>query len=940
MKKIFMLILFLGFSFIFIENANALEYGRVTNNTGVTLRAGPGTNYSAMGSLKYNDSVYILNSSVLKGTTGCSAGWYKIDYNGSTRYICKSYASTFNVTVKIKSTSSINMRNGAGTNYSIYTKVANNKTLTLATTKTVTGKGCSKGWYKVNYNGSTKYICKNYTDTYISGANAIVTNLTGANIRSSSSNTSSKIAFLKYGQAVTLSETTKYKGVGCSAGYYKIYYKGYTRYVCSSLLKRATTNYIVNNLTGLNIRSEASNKSSIIKLLSYFSPVVLESTSKVSGPGCTSGYYKINVNNKTGYVCSSYVSSSNNTTTITTNGTNVRNGAGTNNAKYKTFNKDQKIILSSTTTYKGDGCSAGWYKINLNTGVKYICSSYTQFGKTNNTTSSSTSSKSITKHTTKYGYYNTINKWTYRINEDYAYARSSASSSASIVNTLYLGTELEYISSSSKTDSLCKDGWYKVKYFTNKTGYVCKTYVDKYSEITKTNTSYCNTLTKAGFPASYCPYLSYLHSKHSNWIFTPEKTGDSFLNAVNSETGKNYTQISNSNYLKSTAIAEAGGWRVANDAYVAFMIDPRNYLNEKNIFAFETLNYNSSINNTKIVKNIFNGTWLDTDTYSGYFVNAGKAQKVSPGVLAARAKQEGMTDKSYAAVSGNVTTRWNHSTGYICSVYTNKATSVGTISSTGTVNIRAGAGTGYNKTYATSNGEEFILADSKVYTGTGCSAGWRKLKINNKYGYVCKTYLKTTNKYSKGTVVSDGKVNVRSGPSTGYGITTTTDNKETFTILSSHTKKSSGCSNNIWYKITLDGHSLMNVYNFYNIGAYGDNPVIRGLATAAGYVDDYDNTPWNTYKKAIENGASFVANGYIHKGQDTLFYQKFDVDPNTTYYNRYSHQYMTNILAPASEGLSSYRAYKNAGLLNQAFNFKIPVYNSMPNDITSHPVVK
>ena len=49
---------------------------------------------------------------------------------------------------------------------------------------------------------------------------------------------------------------------------------------------------------------------------------------------------------------------------------------------------------------------------------------------------------------------------------------------------------------------------------------------------------------------------------------------------------------------------------------------------------------------------------------------------------------------------------------------------------------------------------------------------------------------------------------------------------------------------------------------------------------------------------------------------------------------------MTNILAPASESLSTYRSYKSLGILNKKLVFKIPVFNSMPTSNTSHPIVK
>lgn len=871
--KILLPIIIILSSFFFINNVNALSMGRVTNEAGTDTRSGPSTNYSKKTSLKYNDVVTLTSTTKYKGT-GCSNGWYRININDSYNYVCSSYISTSTYTVKVNNSSGLNIRNGAGTNYSIYKKTTNNKLLTLSSTKKFTGTGCSNGWYSLNLNTSkTKYICSNYTKNYNSNSNVIVTNKNGANVKTSTT-TSSTLATIKYNEALTLYDTTKYTGNNCSAGYYKVYYRGYARYVCSSDVLNTKYNATITNKNGVNMRTEAGSNYTKITNLKYNTYVSLVNSTKYKGTGCVDGWYKIKLNEKTGYVCSTYLSTSSLSTYVTgIDSLNVRSGTGTNYSTITTVTKNENLTLLSTTKYKGTGCSNnGWYKISINGKTGYVCSNYTKLGKDTATSTSTTTAKTITSHSTKYSYYNTVNKWTYRVNEDYAYVRTSPT--GSIKDTVYLGTELDYLGS-SKATSNCSDGWYKVKYFTNKTGYICKTYVDKYSSITKSDSAYCTTLKNNGFPASYCPYLTYLHSKYPNWVFKAEKVGDSFLNAINQEAGKNYTQITKRSYLSSTTIAERPDWRRASDAYIAFMLDPRNYFNEKNIFAFEQLSYNSTLDNKTIVRTILNNTWLDTNTYAGYFVDAGKTHNVSPGVLAARVKQEGGSNKKYEGVSGTVTNYWNVTkSGYICS-----SSTYGTVNGSyfklksGTyLNVRSGAGTNKSKlkypngnTIAATSNDSIKLVSTKKYTGDGCTSGWYKVSVNK---------------------------------------------------------------------------SLKGIYNFYNIGAYGDNPVLRGLAAAAGYVDDLDGTPWNTRYKAIVNGASFVANGYINRGQDTLYYQKFDVDSNTTYYNRYSHQYMTNILAPASESLSTYRSYKSLGILNKKLVFKIPVFNSMPTSNTSHPIVK
>lgn len=111
-----------------------------------------------------------------------------------------------------------------------------------------------------------------------------------------------------------------------------------------------------------------------------------------------------------------------------------------------------------------------------------------------------------------------------------------------------------------------------------------------------------------------------------------------------------------------------------------------------------------------------------------------------------------------------------------------------------------------------------------------------------------------------------------------------------------------------------------NYFNYFNIRAYaanGKTAVENGLIYAK-------SQGWNTRYKSIQGGSAVVANNYVLKGQNTIYFEKFNV-VNTS--NLYGHQYMTNVQAAVSEGKSSRKAYSD---LQQAFVFRIPVYNNMP----------
>lgn len=138
---------------------------------------------------------------------------------------------------------------------------------------------------------------------------------------------------------------------------------------------------------------------------------------------------------------------------------------------------------------------------------------------------------------------------------------------------------------------------------------------------------------------------------------------------------------------------------------------------------------------------------------------------------------------------------------------------------------------------------------------------------------------------------------------------------------------------------TYNGVTYNDVFNFYNISATGVNPAVQGLIWAMGGLDGTATSygrPWNNPYKSIVGGAEFLSSGYISVGQDTLYFQKFDVSTTNGHYN---HQYMQNISAPNSEASSTFNAYSNiSGLLDENLVFIIPLYDNMPSSKANAPV--
>lgn len=133
------------------------------------------------------------------------------------------------------------------------------------------------------------------------------------------------------------------------------------------------------------------------------------------------------------------------------------------------------------------------------------------------------------------------------------------------------------------------------------------------------------------------------------------------------------------------------------------------------------------------------------------------------------------------------------------------------------------------------------------------------------------------------------------------------------------------------YNLYYNGNSLDGFYNYFNIGSYGTNAIMNGLVYAAGYFDPTITSyqrPWNSPEKAIMGGADFLASSYIKQGQDTPYYRKFNVSSYGKY-AKYTHQYMTAVYAPISEGKDMYSTFKKNNYLEKDFTFTIPVYENM-----------
>lgn len=120
-------------------------------------------------------------------------------------------------------------------------------------------------------------------------------------------------------------------------------------------------------------------------------------------------------------------------------------------------------------------------------------------------------------------------------------------------------------------------------------------------------------------------------------------------------------------------------------------------------------------------------------------------------------------------------------------------------------------------------------------------------------------------------------------------------------------------------------------YNVFNIGASGngkDTIILNGLKSA-------QSRGWDSMEKSIAGGTEIIAKDYISKGQNTLYFQKFDVENSDG--KMYWHQYMQNILAAQNEGQTLRKTFESVGSADANYTFIIPVYKNMPTTASPRP---
>ena len=249
-----------------------LGTGTVKCSSSVNFRSAPNTSSTSYGELKNGTKVNVV---------GVSSGWYKVTYNGKTGYIHPDYitlasssagtaiapsntvTSTTGTAGTVKCSSSVNLRSEANTSSSILAELKNGTAVTVVST--------TNGWCKVTCSGKTGYIKQDYVSTTGSASNntsastgtaAVVKCSSTVNFRSAASTSSTDLAELKNGTAVTVLST--------SNGWSKVSYAGTTGYISADYLVTASSGTAINPSNTAASVSISAKRQSVLNYAAQF----------------------------------------------------------------------------------------------------------------------------------------------------------------------------------------------------------------------------------------------------------------------------------------------------------------------------------------------------------------------------------------------------------------------------------------------------------------------------------------------------------------------------------------------------------------------------------------------------------------------------------------------------------------------------------------------
>lgn len=180
--------------------------------------------------------------------------------------------------------------------------------------------------------------------------------------------------------------------------------------------------------------------------------------------------------------------------------------------------------------------------------------------------------------------------------------------------------------------------------------------------------SYRRELLDRGFPADYADKLAELMLAHPTWTFEPLFISEmdprySFDYIIRRETEDPETNLVFPSSEYSDFFAEEStpsydsGWYPASEAAVRYFTDPRNFLNERDIFQFEDVSYYDR-DYRGGVEGVLRGTFMEKlmlengTELADYLLEIGRELSVSPVHIASRMRQEQGVENTSGMISG------------------------------------------------------------------------------------------------------------------------------------------------------------------------------------------------------------------------------------------------------------------------------------------------
>lgn len=164
--------------------------------------------------------------------------------------------------------------------------------------------------------------------------------------------------------------------------------------------------------------------------------------------------------------------------------------------------------------------------------------------------------------------------------------------------------------------------------------------------------TYYQELMNKGFPADYAERLTRVHLLYPSWNFEPLRVTRSWGETVAMETENPRTNLIHSGNAyaayrhKTNQTVYDSGYYQASGAAVHYFLDPRNYLNEVDLFQFYEQSATGERLRPRDLNPILSGTFMDNavlengKTYAEYLIEVGEEFGINPVFLAVKLRQE------------------------------------------------------------------------------------------------------------------------------------------------------------------------------------------------------------------------------------------------------------------------------------------------------------